>query len=135
MITSYRIADSKSPINNKDYIIPKGYSPLKLVIMGYGINKVTVADTAKNNSSTDHKSFKVLFRGVGTADLNAKNPIYIVNDEVVEDPLINTIDPKNIESISILKDASAMVKYGQEAKNGVILIFTKDYTPKKTVKK
>ncbi|MFD0939999.1 hypothetical protein [Pedobacter boryungensis] len=41
------------------------------------------------------------------------------------------IDPNKIATINILKDVSATAVYGNQAKNGVIIISTKDYIPKK----
>ncbi|WP_443937471.1 TonB family protein [Pedobacter sp. MW01-1-1] len=53
-------------------------------------------------------------------------PLYFVNGVKVEEPLaINNLNPNDISSISVLKDNSATVLYGPEAKNGVILISTK----------
>ena len=50
-------------------------------------------------------------------------PIYFVDGEKVED--IENIDPKDIESISILKDKTAIEKFGEEGRNGVIEVTTK----------
>lgn len=46
---------------------------------------------------------------------------------------INTIPPNDIESMEVLKDASAKKLYGEGAKNGVILITTKKNKAKKTI--
>lgn len=59
-------------------------------------------------------------RGVGTT--GDSNPLVIVDG--VESN-INNIDPNEIESISVLKDASSAAIYGSRAANGVILITTK----------
>ncbi|RZK55391.1 MAG: hypothetical protein EOO91_14190 [Pedobacter sp.] len=52
LITSYRISDSKSPIKNEHYIIPKEYAELKLTVMGFGADKVGVVDTANVKKKT-----------------------------------------------------------------------------------
>jgi len=134
LITSFRISDSKSPIKNEAYVVPKGYSELKLVVMGYGISKVGAVDTTNNNPVVNKRSFKVAWRGTSSANADAKQPLVVVNDEVIEYSLMNLIDPNKIESVTILKDASSTLKYGEEGKNGVIIISTKDYIPKKTIK-
>lgn len=59
-------------------------------------------------------------RGVGTT--GDSNPLVIVDG--VESSL-NNIDPNEIESVSVLKDASSAAIYGSRAANGVILITTK----------
>jgi len=63
----------------------------------------------------------IRIRGVGT--LNNSNPMYVVDGLVVSS--INDIDPNDIESISLLKDATSAAIYGSRASNGVILVTTK----------
>jgi TonB-linked SusC/RagA family outer membrane protein len=60
-------------------------------------------------------------RGVGT--LNTADPYILVDG--VQTGTMNSIDPNDIESISVLKDASSAAIYGSKASNGVILITTK----------
>lgn len=60
-------------------------------------------------------------RGVGT--LNDSNPYILVDG--IETGTMNSIDPNDIESISVLKDAASAAIYGSKASNGVILITTK----------
>ncbi|PYF76003.1 M56 family metallopeptidase [Pedobacter nutrimenti] len=52
-------------------------------------------------------------------------PLYILNGKKVEDFDVQTINPNEIESVSILKNSSAAAMYAEEGKNGVILITTK----------
>lgn len=75
----------------------------------------------------------------GGASLNASNEVLIVIDDVPVEGngpggnLLNTINPNDIESMSVLKDASATVLYGSRASNGVIIITTKKGTSNKPV--
>ncbi len=60
----------------------------------------------------------------GFSSINATNdPLYIVDGIVAPDG-INNIDPNNIESISVLKDASSTAIYGTRGANGVIIVTT-----------
>lgn len=62
----------------------------------------------------------------GGASLNASNePLLVVDGLPLQDTSLNRINPNDIESFSILKDASATAIYGSRASNGVILITTK----------
>ncbi len=69
----------------------------------------------------------------GGASLNASNdPLIVIDGVPVEsngisgtDNLLSTINPNDIESMSVLKDASATALYGSRASNGVIIITTK----------
>jgi iron complex outermembrane receptor protein len=69
----------------------------------------------------------------GGASLNASNdPLIVIDGVPVESNgvagspnILNTINPDDIESISVLKDASATALYGSRASNGVIIVTTK----------
>lgn len=63
----------------------------------------------------------IRIRGVGT--LNNASPYILIDG--VESGSMNDLDPNDIESISVLKDASSAAIYGSKASNGVILITTK----------
>lgn len=63
----------------------------------------------------------IRIRGVGT--LNSADPYILIDG--IESGSMNDIDPNDIESISVLKDASSAAIYGSKASNGVILITTK----------
>lgn len=61
-------------------------------------------------------------RGVGT--IGDSDPLYVI-DGIPTKTGINSLNPSDIESMSILKDASAAAMYGSRAANGVVLIKTK----------
>jgi TonB-linked SusC/RagA family outer membrane protein len=63
----------------------------------------------------------ILVRGIST--VNNNNPLYIVDGSPLDD--IEYLNPKDIESVQVLKDASASAIYGSKASNGVIIITTK----------
>ena len=64
---------------------------------------------------------KIRIRGVGT--LNSADPYILIDG--IESGSMDSLDPNDIESISVLKDASSAAIYGSKASNGVILITTK----------
>lgn len=63
----------------------------------------------------------IRIRGVGT--LNNANPLYVVDGMLLDD--IAFLDNRNVESVEVLKDASATAIYGSRGANGVIVITTK----------
>ena len=67
-------------------------------------------------------SSKIRIRGTGT--INSSDPLYIVNGMPIEGG-IDYLDPSDIESIEILKDAASGAVYGSRAANGVVLVTTK----------
>ncbi|MCR4583290.1 MAG: TonB-dependent receptor [Prevotella sp.] len=127
----------------------------EVVVVGYGVQKkklVTGAtvqvkgeDIAKLNttnaltamqastpgvnitqsSSQPGKGFKVNIRGVGT--IGTSSPLLVIdgiNSGTADDGL-NGLNPNDIESIDVLKDAASAAIYGARAANGVILVTTK----------
>jgi TonB-linked SusC/RagA family outer membrane protein len=64
---------------------------------------------------------RILIRGVGT--LGNATPLYIVDG--VQVASINNLNQTDIESVDVLKDASAAAIYGSRAANGVVLVTTK----------
>ncbi|HCO67800.1 MAG TPA: SusC/RagA family TonB-linked outer membrane protein [Dysgonomonas sp.] len=73
---------------------------------------------------------KVRIRGIGT--INNSDPLYIVDGMPVNGG-INYLNPTDIESVEILKDAASAAIYGARAANGVILVTTKSGSSGKTV--
>ncbi len=74
------------------------------------------------NSGAPSGSNRVVIRGTGS--LNAStDPLFIVDGVAMEDG-INFLNPNDIESIEVLKDASATAIYGARGANGVVLVTT-----------
>jgi TonB-dependent starch-binding outer membrane protein SusC len=80
-----------------------------------------VSGVTITSPNTPSGSATVRVRGLGT--INDNEPLYII-DGVPAGPG-NNINPNDIESISVLKDASSAAIYGTRGANGVILITTK----------
>ena len=64
----------------------------------------------------------VRIRGISSFQNN--DPLYIIDGTPVEDSYVNFLNPEDITSIQVLKDASAASIYGSRASNGVIVIET-----------
>ena len=65
--------------------------------------------------------YKVNIRGIGT--IGDSSPLYVIDGVAGGD--INSLNPSDIESIDVLKDAASAAIYGARAANGVILVTTK----------
>ena len=70
------------------------------------------------------KAPTIHIRGVGTLVKDADQPLYVV-DGAAFDGNISELNPNDIESFTVLKDASATAIYGSRGSNGVIIITTK----------
>ncbi len=70
-----------------------------------------------------------IIRVRGTGSINASNePLYVVDGFPLMDGDLNDINPADIESMEVLKDASSTAIYGSRGANGVIMITTKKGT-------
>ena len=79
--------------------------------------------TIQSNSGQPGQNLNVLIRGIGSS--GNTEPLYIIDGLKVGVDGINSLNPNDIESIEILKDAASAAIYGTQAANGVILITTK----------
>ena len=77
-----------------------------------------------NNDASPGGNISVLIRGIGSLASGGNNPLYVV-DGYPTTGGINNINPNDIASIDVLKDASATAIYGIRAANGVVIITTK----------
>ncbi|HBA31531.1 MAG TPA: SusC/RagA family protein, partial [Parabacteroides goldsteinii] len=73
------------------------------------------------SSGMPGEGFNVTIRGLGTT--GSSGPLYIIDGVTGAD--INNLNPADIESIDVLKDAASAAIYGSRAANGVVLVTTK----------
>ena len=76
------------------------------------------------NPNTGEQS--VILRGVGTFSNDVGTSPLIVIDDMPTTMTLDEVNPYNVESITVLKDAAAASIYGSRAANGVIVITTKN---------
>lgn len=81
-----------------------------------------VAGVTITNSGAPGASPQIRIRGAGSA-LGSTDPLFVVDGTFVDD--LTFLNPADIESIEILKDASSAAIYGVRAANGVVLVTTK----------
>ena len=85
------------------------------------VSGLSIYSQSGDPSSTDNE---VLIRGVNS--LNASTtPLYIMDGAPVSQSVFTTLNPSDIESVTVLKDAASVAIYGSRASNGVIVITTK----------
>lgn len=83
--------------------------------------KIAGVHVAQSSGMAGADGAQITIRGLGT--LNNTSPLILV-DGVVS-PSMDMVNPSDIESISVLKDAASASIYGSQAANGVILVTTK----------
>ena len=124
-----------------------------LVVIGYGVQKKSVVTAAIAKVSSEDLDGKtrlraedalkglaagvnvtsssgqpgsmsmIRIRGIGT--INDSNPLYIIDGMPTDQYGMECVNPGDIESIEVLKDAASGAIYGARAANGVILVTTK----------
>ncbi len=102
-------------------VTPKELKALPVISATQALQGRVPGVSVTNNSSPGSEPV-IRIRGVGSISLNP-NPLYVIDG--IPAGGLNNIDPKDIESLEVLKDASAAAIYGSRAANGVILITTK----------
>jgi TonB-linked SusC/RagA family outer membrane protein len=102
-------------------------------VQGAELAKLTVADvgsalqgkaagvTVVGAGSEPGTTPQILIRGIST--INGNSPLYVVDGLPVND--INYLNPKDVATLTVLKDAASAAIYGSRAANGVVLITTK----------
>ena len=83
---------------------------------------LTAGVTVTASSGQPGASSRIRIRGVGS--INSSDPIYIVDGMPISGG-IDYLNPSDIESIEVLKDAASGAVYGTRAANGVVLVTTK----------
>lgn len=125
----------------EDSIIVKGYRIPKdsVKVIGYGKADSIFSIKKNNRSKTNKKNESFFVRGVNNSTTGSseffirginpdkKQPLRILDGKKISNSEFEKLDVSSIYSFSVLKDASATAAYGDEGKNGVIIIETKDY--------
>ena len=139
-------------VSQLDNIVVIGYGRVKRKDLTGGISSISGAELRKSQPTTVDQALQGKVAGVvvqqisgqpgggvsiqihGISSINGSNsPLYVIDGVVIQQPNdpgngsnpLNTINPSEIESIDVLKDASATAIYGSQATNGVVVITTK----------
>ena len=97
----------------------EGTAPVR---MDNALKGLAAGVNVTSSSGQPGAAARIRVRGIGT--INNSNPLYIVDGMPIEGGL-DYINPSDIESIEVLKDAASGAIYGARAANGVILVTTK----------
>lgn len=110
-----------SKIAGKD-LPPTVASSVDQLIQGYAAGLQVI-----NNSGDPSEMGLTMIRGRSGlhSDSYLNRPLYVVDGFILSDDMLNTINPNDIESIEILRDAGATSIFGARGGNGVFVITTK----------
>ena len=148
------VSQELSATNGMTVVLKEDAQTLQdVVVIGYGVQKKSVVTAAIAKVTADDLEGKTRLRaddalkglaaGVnvtsasgqpgsqsmirvrGTGTINDTNPLYIIDGMPADQYGLESVNPNDIESIEVLKDASSGAIYGARAANGVILVTTK----------
>ena len=123
MVVAYGTAKRSSFTGSAKQISSEELEKTKTVDLAKSMEGKIAGVQVITNSGQPGNAAEIRIRGIGS--LNAsQQPLYVL-DGVPYNGDISSIDPRDIESYTVLKDASAASLYGSRASNGVILITTK----------
>ncbi len=134
----------KSTTSDLDEVVVIGYGSVKRKDLTGSVAKVEMAELNKapvrsfdealagrvagvqvnSSSGQPGAGVNIVIRGNNSVT-QGNSPLYVVDGFLIENPDNNVINPADIESMDVLKDASATAIYGARGANGVIVITTK----------
>lgn len=138
MVVAYGTAKKSSYAGSASLVKADALKDIPTTSFENALNGKVAGLQLTNNSGQAGSAPAIRIRGIGS--MNAGNePLYVVDGVPVSsgntgqmsgelystNNIMNTLNPEDIESISVLKDAAASSLYGSRAANGVILITTK----------
>ncbi len=144
--------DLQSEASSLDQVVVIGYGSVKKIDLTGSVGYVNVHDLAKapvasfgdalagrvagvqvnNVDGQPGGGINIMIRGAGSLT-QSTSPLYVVDGFPIENLDPATINPEEIASMTILKDASSTAIYGSRGANGVVLIQTKRGKPGKAV--
>ncbi len=130
-------------VNALDELVVVGYGVQKKSVLASSVSRVSSEDldighptnlqdalkgkvsgvSIISNSGQPGAGSKIRIRGIST--INDSDPLYIV-DGMPSENGIDNLNPSDIESVEILKDAASAAIYGARGSNGVVLVTTKE---------
>ncbi|MCZ4223703.1 TonB-dependent receptor plug domain-containing protein [Pedobacter rhodius] len=105
---------------------------LSLMSEGKGVSKLTNlkiygnAPAGKASAISADNKPKIIIRGLEQqSSTNFNDVVYILDGQKIEKTAVSWINPDTIQSITVLKNDSAIAQYGPQASNGVVIITSK----------
>ena len=123
MVVAYGTAKKSSFTGSASTIDNKKLELRPITNVTKGLEGQSTGVLTTSGSGQPGESASVVIRGYGSINAS-KSPLYVV-DGIPFDGSLSSINPSDIETMTILKDASAGALYGARGANGVVMITTK----------
>ncbi len=127
--------------NKLEEVVVQGYDVVK-TIKNFSVSSVTIESRPNatlletlqgqvaglnivTGSGQPGASSMIMIRGVSSVNNGQSEPLYVVDGAIVTSEQFRNLNPDDLQTASILKDASATAIYGSRGANGVLIITTK----------
>ena len=130
MVVAYGTAKKSSFTGSASNIDSKKLELRPITNVSKGLEGQTTGLLTTSGSGQPGEASKIIIRGYGSINAS-QDPLYVV-DGIPFDGDLSSINPSDIESMTVLKDASAGALYGARGANGVVMITTKQGKEGKT---
>ena len=132
MVVAYGTAKKSSFTGSAAAVSGKDIAKLQVSSVSKALEGAAAGVTVVSTSGQPGENSKIRIRGIGSFSASSA-PLYVVDGIPYDEDAVNAINPSDIESMSILKDASSASLYGSRAANGVVMITTKRGSADKSV--
>jgi TonB-dependent starch-binding outer membrane protein SusC len=129
VVVAYGVVDKKDLTGSVSVLNESAISSQPVIRLESALQARIAGVQVNQNSGNPGESLKVRIRGANSFS-GDNQPLYVIDGFIGAD--IQSINPADIASISVLKDASATALYGSLGANGVVLITTKQGKQGKT---
>ncbi|ALJ00573.1 SusC/RagA family TonB-linked outer membrane protein [Rufibacter tibetensis] len=129
LVVAYGTAEEKSYTGSVTSVKAESIERMQANDVTKALSGLAPGVQVTSSSGQPGTTSAVRIRGVGSVNANS-SPLYVVDGAPYSGD-INAINPHDIESMTVLKDATAASLYGSRAANGVIVITTKGGTAPK----
>lgn len=123
MVVAYGTAKKSSFTGSASTIDNKKLQSRPITNVSKGLEGQATGLLTTSGTGQPGESASVVIRGYGSINAS-QSPLYVV-DGIPYDGTLSSINPSDIESMTVLKDASAGALYGARGANGVVMITTK----------
>ncbi len=110
VVTSYGFQKSKASIGDAEMVVEEDN---------------TIYNTAGIEERLQEKAAGIRIRGAASLTGSRATPLIIIDGEIASEEILKNLNPSDIISLDVLKDAKATALYGSKSKNGVIIVITK----------
>ena len=124
VVVGYGTQRKKDLTGSVAQVDPTNLEGLPLTDVSQALQGQVAGVKVRRNGGEPGGEFSVYIRGINSASGNSQ-PLYVVDGVPIASGSLNTLNPDEVASIDVLKDASASAIYGSRAANGVVIVTTK----------